>query len=79
MSNDADLLEAVHALPEEAQQSVLSYALFLRQQEGRLREEDTVWDDSFSDPEKMKRFTEWTQQSLSESAIEPLDLSRACY
>lgn len=78
MPNDSDLLDAVHALPEEGQRAVLSYALFLRQEAepNRLREDEAAWDQSFSDPQKMARFAEWAKNSLLANPPELFDRSR---
>ena len=69
MANDADLIDAVHAPPENAQKSVLSYALYLSHRESRLREEDARWDESFSDPEKLARFNCRAAQSTLSSEM----------
>jgi len=70
MANDTELLDAVHSLPEEAQKSVLSYALFL---ESRLQEEDVRWDESVSDPVKLAPFTRWADQTTAENQVESVD------
>jgi len=69
VANDADLIDAVHAPPENAQKSVLSYALYLRHRESRLREEDARWDESFGDPEKLARFNCRAAQSTLSSEM----------
>ena len=80
MAQDADaaLLEAVHALPAEAQRAVLSYARFLREEEerNRVRENEAGWDQRFQDPERMARFAQWAEKSLeNEETFKPLDES----
>ena len=74
---DSTLLETVHALPPEAQRAVLSYALFLREEEqrNRVREDESGWDQRFRDPERMARFASWTEKSLSGDPLHPLDES----
>jgi ssDNA-binding replication factor A large subunit len=74
---DSTLLEAVHALPAEAQRAVLSYALFLRQEEerSRVREDEAGWDQRFRDPERMARFAAWAEKSLAGDPLDPLDQS----
>lgn len=75
---DSTLLEAVHALPAEAQRAVLSYARFLREEEerSRVREDEAGWDKRFQDPERMARFASWAEKTLDgDSAREPLDES----
>ena len=75
---DSTLLEAVHALPAEAQRAVLSYARFLREQEeqSRVREDEAGWDQRFQDPERMARFATWAAKSLQgDDALKPLDES----
>jgi hypothetical protein len=75
---DARLIETVHALPAEAQRAVLSYALFLRQEEerSRIREDEAGWDQRFNDPERMARFAAWARDSLAKDSPEPLDYSK---
>lgn len=80
MAQDADstLLDAVHALPAEAQRAVLSYARFLREEEerSRVREDEAGWDKRFQDPERMARFAKWAEKSLDgDDALTPLDES----
>ncbi len=80
MAQDADstLLEAVHALPAEAQRAVLRYARFLREEEerSRVREDEAGWDKRFQDPERMARFAKWAEKSLeSDEPLKPLDES----
>ena len=75
---DSTLLEAVHALPAEAQRAVLSYARFLREEEerSRVREDEAGWDKRFRDPEHMARFASWAERSLvSDDPLKPLDES----
>ena len=75
---ETTLLEAVRALPSESQRAVLSYALFLRQQEEarRLEADEAAWDRHFGQPDKLARFAEWARQSQAEHPAEPLDDSR---
>ena len=72
------LLEAVRTLPSESQRAVLSYAMFLRQQQEarRLEADEAEWDRRFSQPEKLARFAAWARQSLEQHPAEPLDDSR---
>ena len=71
---DSTLLETVHALPEEAQRAVLSYARFLREEEERSRvcEDEAGWDERFQDPEHMARFASWAEKSLTGDPLKPL-------
>jgi hypothetical protein len=75
---DSALLETVHALPAEGQRAVLSYALFLRQEEeqSRIQTDEAGWDERFNDPERMARFALWAEKSLANSPPEPLDYSK---
>lgn len=80
MPQDADsaLLEAVHALPAEAQRAVLSYARFLREEEegSRVREDEAGWDKRFQDSERMARFATWAEKALqNDERLKPLDES----
>ena len=72
------LLDAVRTLPSESQRAVLSYALFLLSQEAarRIESDEAEWDRLCSQPEKMKRFMEWANQSLAEHPPVPFDESR---
>jgi hypothetical protein len=74
---DTTLLETVRALPPEAQRAVLSYALFLREEEerSRAREDEAGWDQRFRDPERMARFANWAEKSLTDDPLKPLDQS----
>ncbi|MGB8473157.1 MAG: hypothetical protein WCE61_03595 [Candidatus Acidiferrum sp.] len=74
---DAAFLETLHALPAEARRAVLSYALFLRQEEerSRVREDEAGWDQRFRDPERMARFANWAEKSLADDPLKPLDQS----
>lgn len=73
--SEASLIEAIHALPEEGRRAVLSYALFLRQQEEerRLQAEDATWNQSFNNPARMANFKTWADQSLAAGPAEPID------
>lgn len=75
---DARLIETIRALPAEAQRAVLSYALFLRYEEGRgrVQEDEAGWDQRFNDPERMARFAAWAEKSLAEESPELLDYSK---
>lgn len=76
--SDSTLLEAVHALPAEAQRAVLSYARFLREEEerSRVREDEAGWEKRFQDPARMARFASWAEASLQgDDARKPLDES----
>ncbi|MGI8820091.1 MAG: hypothetical protein ACR2ID_04375 [Chthoniobacterales bacterium] len=75
--SETSLIEAIRALPEESQRSVLSYALFLRQQdeERRLLAEDALWDESLSDPVKTANFHAFAERSHA-GGSEPLDPAR---
>jgi hypothetical protein len=75
---DSTLLDAVHALPAEAQRAVLSYARFLREEEerSRVREDEAAWDKRFQDSERMARFASWAEKSIAGGdALKPLDES----
>ncbi len=74
----ADLLEMVRAPGSENQRAVLTYALFLQQQEDEVRSidaDEAEWDKLFNDPEKMARLEAWAEQCAQQPA-EPLDESR---
>ncbi|CAN5573786.1 hypothetical protein BH18VER2_BH18VER2_07830 [soil metagenome] len=64
---DSAFLDAVHALPAEAQRAVLSYARFRREEEerSRVREDEAGWDKRFRDPERMARFASWAEKSIA--------------
>ena len=71
----ATLLETVRTLPSESQRAVLSYALFLRQQDEchRLEASEAEWDRQFSQSDKIDRFAEWARQSLTDHPPESFD------
>lgn len=72
---DSALLNAVHALPAEAQRAVLSCARFLREEEerSRVREDEAGLDKHFQDPERMTRFASWAEKSLAgDESLKPL-------
>jgi hypothetical protein len=74
---DSTLLETVHALPEEAQRAVLSYARFLREEEerSRVREDEAGWNERFQDPKRMARFAPWAEKSRTGDPLKPMDQS----
>ena len=76
-STTTELLETVAQLRQDQQQSVLSFALFLRAQEEerRLADDDALWDAKFSDPVRMAKFEAWVEESKAEG-IAPIDFSK---
>ncbi len=76
--SEATLLEALRTLPTESQRAVLSFTMFLRHQEEarRLEGDEAEWDRHFNHPDKIARFAEWAQQSLSDHPAEAFDESR---
>ncbi len=71
-------VEAWRKLQPAQQSAVVDFTSRLAaEEEVRLSEEDeSGWDQRFSDPEKSARFLEWGRQALAGPGDEPLDLKR---